>query len=109
VKDIVAYNSTHEITLTASAFERISRLEVSTSGRSFVVCVNKAPVYWGAFWTPISSASFNGVTILKPLSPEAPKVIKIELGYPSSAFYKGQDPRNNEEIMESLRQTGKLK
>ena len=71
IQDIITYNAqTHEIKLTDAAFERISRLEVPVRGKSFLVCVDKAPVYWGAFWTPISSISFDGVTIWKPLGPQ---------------------------------------
>jgi len=107
--DIIAYNAeTHEITLTASAFERISRLEVLTRGRSFLVCVDNQPVYWGAFWTPLSSLSFDGVTIMKPLGSQEEKVIKLGLGYPGPSFYRGEDPRNNPEVIEALERDGKL-
>jgi len=107
--DIITYNAqTHELKLTADAFKRISKLDVPVIGKSFVVCVDKAPIYWGAFWTPISSMSFDGITILKPLSSEDLEVIKIELGYPSLSFYSGEDPRNNAKAMESLDQADKL-
>ena len=60
IKDIITYNAqTHELKLIDTAFERISSLEVPVKGKSFMVCVNKAPIYWGAFWTPISSMSFD--------------------------------------------------
>jgi hypothetical protein len=109
IKDVVTYNAqTHEIKLTDTAFERISQLEVPVRGKSFLVCVDKAPIYWGAFWTSISSMSFDGVTIWKPLSAQELKVITLELGYPSSSFYEGEDPRNNAEMMKSLDQAGKL-
>ncbi|MFC1940340.1 hypothetical protein ACFLXO_06645 [Chloroflexota bacterium] len=35
-------------------------------------------------------------------------VQKLELGYPSSMFYTGEDPWNNTEVMKSLDQAGKL-
>jgi hypothetical protein len=109
IGDIITYNAqTHELKLTDAAFERISQLEVPIQGKSFMVCVDKEPIYWGAFWTPISSMSFNGVTIWKPLSSQEPQVIKLELGYPSSSFYSGEDPRNNAEVMKSLEGAGKL-
>jgi hypothetical protein len=109
IKDIITYNGqTHEIKLTDQAFERITQLEVPVRGKSFLVCVDRAPIYWGAFWTPISSMSFDGVTIWKPLGPLELKVITLELGYPSSSFYKGGDPRNNTVILQSLEQSGKL-
>ena len=108
-KDIISYNViTHEILLTADSFDRVSRLDVPTSGRSFVVCVDRQPVYWGAFWTPISSQSFDGITIMKPLGSRDPKVIQIASGYPSSSFFKGEDPRNNLNVMRSLQQAGRL-
>jgi hypothetical protein len=109
-KDIIAYNrETHEITLTAKAYERVMSLQVPTSGKSFVVCVDKGPIYWGAFWTPLSSQSFDGVTIWVPALSEHENTIKLELGYPSPSFYQGEDPRSNPDIMESLDKAGKLK
>jgi hypothetical protein len=109
LNDIITYNAqNHELKLTASAFDRITKLEVPVRGRSFVVCVDKQPLYWGAFWTPISSISFDGVTIWKPLGSQSPKIITLELGYPSSSFYGGEDPRNNLDVMRSLEQAGKL-
>lgn len=109
MRDIIAYNAqTHEIKLTASAFERIYSLEVPVRGKSFMVCVDKKPIYWGAFWTPVSSISFDGVTIWKPFGSQETEVITLELGYPSESFYGGEDPRNNIEVMRSLEQAGKL-
>jgi hypothetical protein len=109
IEDIITYNAqTHEIRITENAFNRIADLEVPVQGKSFLVCVDKAPIYWGAFWTPISSMSFDGVTIWKPLGSQEPKVITLELGYPSSSFYSGEDPRNNTAVMKSLEQASKL-
>jgi len=108
-KDIITYDAqTHEIKLTENAYNRIAGLEVPVQGRSFVVCVDRNPIYWGAFWTPISSVSFGGVTIWKPLGSREPGSVTIELGYPSPSFYSGEDPRNNIEVIESLEQAGKL-
>ena len=50
LKDIVAYHwDSQSIELTADAYERVMRLEVPTSGRRSVVCVDKKPIYWGCF------------------------------------------------------------
>lgn len=109
INDIVSYNAqTHELKLTANAFNRIYLLQVPVRGKSFVVCVDRNPIYCGAFWTPISSMSYDGVTIWKPLSSGEPYVVTLELGYPSSSFYGSQDPRNNAEVLRSLEQSGKL-
>jgi hypothetical protein len=107
--DIIKYNAkTHEITISAEAFNRIANLEVPVTGRSFAVCVDKKTIYCGAFWTPISSISFEGVVIWKPLNFQDSKIIKLELGYPSQTFYGGDDPRTSPEIMKSLTKAGKL-
>jgi len=107
--DVIAYSTTtHEIMLTSDAYDRVSNLEIPVTGKSFVVCVDKKPIYWGAFWTPISSLSFDGVTIWKPLGTTGYESITIELGYPSSSFYEGEDPRANITVMKSLEKAGKL-
>ena len=109
IGDIVTYDAlTHEITLTDEAFERIAQLEVPVRGKSFLVCVDRKPIYWGAFWAGYSSMSFDGVTIWTPPMTFEPNMIKLTLGYPCSFFYAGEDPRNNTEVMESLDQAGKL-
>ena len=105
--DIVSYTwATHEIELAASALQRVQQLQVSVRGRVFVACVGRKPVYWGAFWTPISSVSFDGVVIRQPLGEG--RVIRIERGYPGSDFSRGEDPRSNPEILQALQRAGKL-
>jgi len=109
ISDIITYDAQeHQLRLTTSAFERVSQLDVPTGGKSFIVCVDNEPIYWGAFWVLWSSLSFDGVTIWKPLSLEEPYVIRLKLGYPSSALYTGEDPRSNPVVIESLEQAGKL-
>ena len=57
VDDIITYSkSTHEIELTPAAYERLSQLSVPTTGVPFVVCVDRAPVYGGAFWRVVNFA-----------------------------------------------------
>lgn len=106
---ILAYSrKTHEIELTASAYERIGRLQVPVSGIPFVVCVGRDPIYGGAFWTPASSLSYDDVVIFLPFG-STRHAIQIRLGYPSSAFFTGSDPRSDRRILRSLRQAGKLR
>jgi hypothetical protein len=109
IEDIITYNAqTHEMKIKAVAFTRLLQMEVPVRGKSFVVCIDRKPIYWGAFWTPISSLSFNGIVIWKPLVSKELKIITFELGYPSSSFYGGQDPRNSQEVLDSLNKAGKL-
>lgn len=107
--DIISYNmQTHEIKLTTEAFARLKALQVPVQGTSFMVCVGRQPVYQGAFWTPISSISYSGVTIWKPYENDTKPVIELSLGYPGSSFYSGEDPRNNARLMFALEKDGKL-
>ena len=109
VEDVITYNAqTHELKLSAGAFERVYALEVPVRGKTFVVCVDRRPVYRGAFWTPVSSIAFDGVTIWKPYSPQGAAVVTLEAGYPGPSFYAGSDPRNSPEILDALRDDGKL-
>lgn len=106
--DIISYNwQTHEMEVVPAAYERVQKLEVSVQGRPFAVCLGQEIIYTGAFWTPISSIAFNGITIMKPFTPGM--TLTIEPGYPSAEFFKNGDPRNNPLIMESLERAGKLK
>ncbi|HEY94546.1 MAG TPA: hypothetical protein G4O15_06360 [Dehalococcoidia bacterium] len=108
INDIITYDAlTHRIELTADAFERISQLEVPVNGKSFLVCLNQSPVYWGAFWVSYSSFSFEGITMMKPLGEES-SAMTIGLGYPAPGFFNGTDPRSNPDIMKSLKESGKL-
>ena len=109
VDDIIFYTkNTHEIELNVDAYARVTAMKIPTSGKAFVVCVDNKQIYWGAFWAPYSSQSFDGVTIWLPsLSKE--NIVKLTLGYPSPDFYRGEDPRSDLEIFQSLEKAGKLK
>ena len=105
IEDVITYDAqTHETKLTDEAFERVSQLDVSTGGKSFIVCVDKRPIYLGAFWVGWSCTFFVGVTIWLPPILEEPHVIRLEL----SGLYSGEDPRSNPAVIESLEQAGKL-
>lgn len=105
--DILRYSEdTHEIDLTPSAYERINQLSVPTDGRGFVVSVGSERVYSGAFWTMLSSQSFDGVAIWVPLMDK--HAIQMKLGYPGPFDFRGEDPRSDPRILRSLEQAGKL-
>lgn len=111
-KDIVTYDqTTHEIELTQAAYARIQQifpLPVKVDGIPFVVCVGEQPIYAGAFWTPLSSLSFDGVVIMQPFETDG-TTIRIVLGYPGPDAYIGRDPRADERVMKALQAAGKLK
>jgi hypothetical protein len=103
VNDISSYDRNHhEITLTKSAFDRLASLDVPISGLGFAVCVNGEVIYSGAFWKPISSVSYAGPVITIPFDSQSIRTVKIDLGYPSSSFFQGQDPRSDPGIFDAL-------
>ncbi|MCX8031828.1 MAG: hypothetical protein N3B14_00280 [Thermoleophilia bacterium] len=108
--DIVSYSKTsHSVELTEEASARLKQIfPIPVGGKPFVVCVGKERIYTGAFWTPLSSQSYDGVVILQPPDTTA-TVIQIALGYPSPDFFRGEDPRGDPRIMKALEEAKKLK
>jgi len=110
--DIQSYDSTtHTIELTPTAYQSIQELyslPVRVDGLPFVVYATGEPIYAGAFWTPLSSLSYEGIVILQPMDPDSTS-IRIDLGYPGQDFYLGDDPRDDPRIIETLKANGKLK
>jgi hypothetical protein len=111
IDDIVTYYwKTHEMELTASAFERIGWLErtrLSMGGLPFVICAGGEPIYGGALWTSYSSVPYGGIVIdVYPASSGQP--LPIRLGYPSPEWFKGEDLRSDPRIYRSLEEAGKL-
>ncbi len=110
--DIVSYDKAdHTIELTHEAYTRIQQIfpmPVKVDGIPFVVCVGKERIYTGAFWTPLSSLSYDGVIIMQPFDTTT-TTIQITLGYPVSDVYTGNDPRADPRIMRALEQGKKLK
>jgi len=110
--DIISYDkANHIIKLTQGAFTRIQKIfsmPVKVDGVPFVVCVGKERIYTGGFWTPASSLSYAGVVIMQPFDVKE-ATIQINLGYPVSDVFTGNDPRADHRIIESLKQDKKLK
>jgi hypothetical protein len=99
------------VTLTPEAYDRVRAifsLPVEVGGMPFVVIANGERIYGGAFWTPLSSLSYNGVIILQPFEPDANEIV-LELGYPAREAFTGPDPRGDARVMQALERAGKLK
>jgi hypothetical protein len=112
IDDIISYDKTnHTIELTQEAYNRIQQIfpmPVKVDGIPFVVCVGKDRIYTGAFWTPASSISYDGVVIMEPFDAKL-TTIPIVLGYPGTEVFTGKDPRADPRIMKTLEDDGKLK
>ena len=104
--DFTSYDVTnHTFTLTPEAEARLITIGLPTSGRAFVVTVGEERIYTGAFWTPLSSLSYDGVTIMLlqgygPIAHDG--IYRIELGYPGSGFFTGPDPRSDPRIIAAV-------
>jgi hypothetical protein len=108
--DIITYDKTdHMIALIPAAYARVRQISpMPVNGNPFVVCVGNEHIYTGAFWTPISSLSFDGVVIMQPLDAKD-TTIQISLGYPGADFFTGKDPRADSRVMRALEKDKKLK
>lgn len=100
----------HAINLMPEAYKRI---QVSfaggmpMSGVPFVILSRGERLYAGAFWTPASSLSFDGVIIMQPFDPSGQPLL-ISLGYPTEEFFTGEDPRDDPRLFQALEQEGLL-
>ena len=101
----------HGMNLSPFAYQQLLAIfsgGMPSSGVPFVVLAYEQPIYAGAFWTLLSSLSFDGVTILEPLDP-AGQTLYITLGYPGADNFTGEDPRGNPRLQQALEDAGKLR
>lgn len=110
--DLVSYDwSRHGMNLTEDAYLRLVTIFMAgmpSSGVPFAVVAYEQPIYAGAFWTPFSSLSFDGVVILQPMDPAA-ETLYISLGYPGEDFFTGEDPRAHPRLQQALEDAGVIK
>ncbi len=109
--DIIKYDwNKHEIELTEAGFKKLpNSKDVGTGGKHFVVVADGIICYRGAFWTSISSISYsNPIINVSQITPKSKNTVLIERAYPSASFAKGDDPRNNKHIYNSLYNLGKI-
>lgn len=103
--DLITYDTaTHTMSLSAEAYERVRDLfaaPVPTGGIPFVVTAGRERIYAGAFWTPLSSLSYDGVVILDPLALSPPR-LQLTLGYPGAEAFTGEDPRSDPRILAAV-------
>ncbi len=110
-EDIVEYAwEDHRITLTEDSYQNIMEKfsgEIPLVGKPFVILSDGEPIYAGAFWSMLSSMSFDGVTIIDPMYSDKHQ-IQITLGYPTEAFFSSEDPRFDPRIKQALEEAGLL-
>jgi hypothetical protein len=114
---ILAYEwASHKLTLKPGVRKKLyEKLKgVLATGQTFVVAVGGKKVYEGTWKSVISSSSCATAVIVLDEGVYEPKLlgedqIRINLGYPSPNFFKGEDPRGNPLIKAALKASGKLK
>ena len=111
-QDIISYDwEQHGFNLEEEAYLRLIAIFMAglpSSGVPFVVTSYQQPIYAGAFWTPFSSLSFDGVVIMQPLDPAA-QTLYFNLGYPREENFTGEDPRSDPRIQQALEEAGILR
>jgi hypothetical protein len=108
-QDIESYDwKTHTLTMDRSAIRRILRPLVW--GTPFVVVVDGAPVYIGAFYSGASSQSCPVPVILTDGFLNRTNTLVIDRAYPGATPDQlANDPRSDARIKNSLQALGKLK
>lgn len=111
--DLLSYDrSIHTLELTEAGMAKVTSLLESgfqVAGIPFVIASGGERLYAGAFWTPLSSQSFDGVVIMDPAFSSEGNTLQISLGYPGSDFFDGTDPRDDARLMDALDDEGVLK
>lgn len=100
--------STHTLRLEPWYGDQLTALlpEVGVSGLPFVVVVDQAPIYLGAFFTAFSSQTFGQPVIV--LGDLEDGEVRIERAYPGPGAAEGTDPRGDPRLIELLEAAGKL-
>ena len=104
---IVRYDwPTHTLLLTEQGRSRIPDVKtVGVAGKEFVIVADGQRCYRGAFWTFLSSMSYDRPIIdVTPLG----EGVRIQRAYPSEEVATGKDPRPDERIRQVLESLGKL-
>jgi hypothetical protein len=108
--------ATHTLTLVPKArhelADQLRKSKRLVSGIPFTVAVGGKVVYSGMFTSVESSISLSTPVILTDPAAIDPKMgpdqLRVQLGYPTAAFFKGDDPRADKRINEALKAAGKL-
>jgi hypothetical protein len=82
------------------------------TGIPFSLAVGGDVIYTGVFTSMVSSWSFSTPVIVVDAQTIQAKLktneLQIQLGYPTSDFFRGNDPRNHLRIQQALKAAGKL-
>src|SRR5688500_9755226 len=107
--------TTHTMTLAPKVRDELAqrlRSERIVSGVPFEVSVGGKAIYSGTMTSVVSSISFSTPVIVVDLplveEKQGEDQIRIQLGYPGTNFFQGEDPRGDRRIWEALKTSRKL-
>lgn len=107
---------THTFTLAPDERKKLAAELVKTtklvSGIPFTIALDGKSIYSGKFTTVVSSVSQSSPVIIVDADSLNPNLgddkLRIQLGYPTGEFFRGEDPRNDQSLRAALRSSGKL-
>lgn len=99
----------HEMGIYYTASSRLNKEALHLHGKPFAIFVGDEPIYAGAFWSQVSSQSYDGVYIDPTDLKGDFAVLKLRFGYPTNKFTTGTDPRADSRIFSSFEATGRLR
>jgi hypothetical protein len=106
---------THTLTLAPQVRAKLAKSLLNdriVSGIPFTVAIGGEVVYQGTFTSTSSSRSFATPVMVIDLQSIDARLgedqVRIQLGYPHAAFFKGADPRGDARIRAALKAGGQL-
>jgi hypothetical protein len=104
--DLVRYAwNHHSIELTRQALERV-RAKASC-GQLVAICVDRKPIYRARLYRTFCQTSCNDVVLLISEARDG-NFVQLQLGYPTSKWFKGSDPRSALVVHDALLAEHKL-
>ena len=107
-KDIISYDTISHIITLSFPVDSL-KIKKDVNGTPVLITLDGEKIYGLWFWTAVSSAICNWVVVVpdSPFDSLMQNQFKIDLGYPTSKYFKGNDPRNNSKIISRLVADGK--
>lgn len=99
----------HELGLYYAGTRKLNKRALDLAGKPFAVFVGDEPIYAGAFWSPLSSQSYDGVYIDPSDFKGDFPILKLQFGYRTNKFTTGPDPRADKRIFNSFETSGRLR
>lgn len=107
-KNIISYDTASHIITLSYPVDSL-KIKKDINGTPVLITLDGEKIYGLWFWSSFSSAICNWIVVVpdSPFDSLRQNQLKIDLGYPTSKYFKGNDPRNNPKIISRLVTDGK--